>query len=139
MRLFVLTAACMLPLACVTARAQSSPGLLTVEEAKDLCYTALPAKTKRLPGLYLDTRVDDPKYPGCAIFNIVWSTPTPGNGHVDFYYVDRRTANVWRGLGCERVDAQALMLKQKRLRKQLGIGSETQKHAANPCCIDLLH
>lgn len=111
--------------------------LLTQQEAKDLAVSALPKGTTSLPGFSLEA---SPGNTACISFDGLRDNPT-GSAHIDFWYVNRRTGDVWRGVDpvCYRVVSAALSSAQKRIREQLGVSAAEEKTERNRvCCADVL-
>lgn len=103
---------------------------LSVSDARSLVNSALSRETKRLPGLAL---VPDSRWRSedrCLTFDVLWRNLGPGSAHVDFYTVDVKTGNVWRGVLYERVTNRAVSAVQTALRKRLGITDEEFRRAA---------
>ena len=119
---------------CVGASAQFHAGRrdMSVKEARQLVYLVLPNDTRQLPGLTLLTQR---KPRGCITFDVLWSNPSTGSVHVDFYCVNARTAEVWRPTACEQVTSQSLEKAQGSIRRRLGLlSSERLGSDATPAC-----
>jgi len=115
----------------------STRRLLTEQEAKDLAVLALPKGTVDLPGFSLEAV---PSNTTCISFDGLWDNPK-GSAHIDFWLVNRRTGDVWRGVDpvCRRVISAELSSAQKRVREQLGVSAAEEKAERNRvCCADVL-
>lgn len=76
----------------------------------------------------------------CISVDGVWDNPK-GSVHIDCWYVNRRTGEVWCGVDpvCHRVVAGALTAAQSKVRKQLGVSAEEVRQERNRvCCADVL-
>jgi len=111
--------------------------MLTESEAKQLATIALPKGTVDLPKFSLD-----PFHTSgvCIAFDGLWDNPV-GSVHIDFWLVNRKTGEVWRGVDpvCRRVSSHALASAQKQIRKELGISAaEVRQERHRICCVDVL-
>lgn len=110
--------------------------MLSINEAKRLVYVALPNDTKGLPGLFLEAGTIQTKRRIVA-FDVLWANPGPGSVHVDFYYVDRQTAALWRGISCKPVVNPEVEQLQRRLQKRLGVTTRQRQQAVkSSLCLD---
>jgi hypothetical protein len=116
---------------------QSTRRLLTTQEAKDFAVLALPKGTVDLPGFSLEA---SPSNTTCISFDGLWNNPK-GSAHIDFWLVNRRTGDVWRGVDpvCRRVVSAELSSAQKQIREQLGVSAAEENAERNRvCCADVL-
>jgi hypothetical protein len=108
---------------------------LSVAEARQLVEKALPAETKRLPGLDLEADEKAAHVAQCWTFDVLWANPGEGSAHVTFYAVDRRTGDVWVPTSCTRVTGHAVVRAGEAVRKRLGVRSrELLESRARPAC-----
>jgi hypothetical protein len=126
--------------ALLVAQADSTASfrrLLTNQQAKHLAVLALPKGTIALPGFSLEAATSNAT---CISFDGLWDNPK-GSAHIDFWLVNRRTGDVWRGVDpvCRRVVSPKLSCAQKRIREQLGVSAAEEKAERNRvCCADVL-
>jgi hypothetical protein len=120
---------------CPRADADAPPATLSVDEARRLAEQALPAATKRLPGLDLEAYEKPANAGQCWTFDVLWANPAEASVHTAFYAVDRRTGDVWEPTTCRRVTGRALARAGEAVRKRLGVGSrELLESRARPAC-----
>lgn len=115
--------------------ASQTSSKLTIKEAQELVYFALPPATKRLPGLGLEPSKDATR--DCLTFDILWSNPGPGSAHVMFYTVDLRTGELWSGIPgvYTHIVTDSIIRRQRDIRKRLGVTEQAyRERMAHPCC-----
>lgn len=118
---------------CLTAMA--APATLSVAQAHQLVHKAMPAETKRLPGLDVEVDRQADNAEQCWTFEVLWANPGEGSAHVAFYAVDRRTGDVWRPELCTRVTGREVQRAGEAVRKRLGVGRrELQASRMRPAC-----
>ena len=115
--------------------AQALPATLSVDEARQLVDKALPAETKRLPGLDLEVQDKKANVAQCWTFEVLWANSGEGSAHVGFWAVDRRTGDVWQPTSCTRVTGRDVGRAGEAVRKRLGVsGRELSESRARPVC-----
>jgi hypothetical protein len=110
--------------------------MMEIEDARRLAYEALPLGARQLPGLTFYLPKKELANPGrCLTFDVLWSNPGQGSAHVGFWYVDRRTGEVWTSIRCKQVSDSSLIALQQAYRKKLRVTEiEVKSALKHPCC-----
>ena len=94
--------------------------MLSAGDARALVNAGLPAKAKRLPGIYAEGGKVVEKG-RCMPFDVLWANPGPGSVHFDFYTVDLKTGALWRGIYLKPVTTPILVRMQRTLQRKMGV------------------
>jgi hypothetical protein len=96
---------------------------ITLKEARQLIYLALPKETLKLPHLSVDS-YESRYIKDFFFFEVTWENPQPGSVVIGHYAVDRETAEVWNSISCKRISTSSLRERQSSIRKRLGLSGE---------------
>lgn len=103
---------------------------VSLEEAHDLVYAFIcPKHTCILEPFH------DPDKPDFLSFQALKAVLT-GSGNMGFYEVDPKTADVWNGVICERLESRSLFKLQRVIRKRIGLSDEAHQKTTTigPMC-----
>ena len=134
----MLKVALALPLVLVLCAASARPAkTITRRQARELVLKVLEAQGTpiRSPKFDLEDSPANEKYfPGFYSFDAYFDTASrlATIGHYD---VNRRTADVWEGIGCHRLNPPAIRPLQKLLREEVGLSEQGYRKlsTAAPC------
>jgi hypothetical protein len=119
-------------LACSANRHRS----VSVEEAKNLVFEALPKKARHLPSLSLEGGLD-PAYPGFYVISVMWAGAPNGSCVYGNYAVDSSTGDVFDAVSeCAEISTPSLRKLQAKIRSLIGL-SDSEYHkirSKGPLC-----
>jgi hypothetical protein len=97
----------------------NSPGVVSLDEARNLVAAALPLITRQSPGFTI-VAGDDPKFSRFYFASLTWAGAPNGSMVIGFYYVDKSTGDVWNAVAeREELSTPALRKLQAKVRLRI--------------------
>ncbi len=110
-----------------TAQPANQPLTVSMEEAKELVFKALPLKMRRLPKFSLDGGLDS-DHPGFYFIAAMWEGFPNGSAVIGHYAVDASTGDVFSAtVSCDEMSNHAIRKLQAKIRKRIGL-SDAEYH-----------